>query len=204
MDVRRKFRKIYEDFRPACYYWSIVLMGRKFAFALTTLMLNETPSLQAAIAIGLLFVSYSLQMNMQPYLGRSSVPLARFANSGTTLAFKRRVLRKGRAFRKLARVAATESAQYIFNYNRLEAILLSSSIFVLLSGLIFEAASEGEANSGVTGLGVFVAVMLVAAHLLVLGSIGFEIWRSLKYTSEIKQLKVRVPLSPLSPPPSSR
>lgn len=41
--IRRRYRKLYEDFRPERYYWRFVLLARKFALAAIALMFNQNP-----------------------------------------------------------------------------------------------------------------------------------------------------------------
>ena len=39
--VRRRFRKLYEDYRPGLYYWKLALLARKLLFAVVVVMLNS-------------------------------------------------------------------------------------------------------------------------------------------------------------------
>ena len=44
--VRRRFRKLYEDYKPQFKYWRLVLIGRKFCLALVGVVLAKNPTLQ--------------------------------------------------------------------------------------------------------------------------------------------------------------
>ncbi len=37
---RRRYRKVYEDFRPQCAYWKVVLLLRKLGLGLITVLAN--------------------------------------------------------------------------------------------------------------------------------------------------------------------
>ena len=44
--VRRRFRKLYEDYKPQYKYWKLVLIGRKLALAAVGILLVANPPLQ--------------------------------------------------------------------------------------------------------------------------------------------------------------
>lgn len=58
--IRRRFRKLYEDFKPDCRYWKVALLLRKFALALIGIGLagrselqvlhHQPPAMRSAIA----------------------------------------------------------------------------------------------------------------------------------------------------------
>ena len=44
--VRRRFRKLYEDYKPEYRYWKLVLISRKLALAVIGILLTGNPTLQ--------------------------------------------------------------------------------------------------------------------------------------------------------------
>ncbi len=44
--IRRRFRKLYEDYKPEYKYWKLVLIARKLALAITGILMYGNPSLQ--------------------------------------------------------------------------------------------------------------------------------------------------------------
>ena len=44
--VRRRFRKLYEDYKPRFKYWKLVLITRKMILALTGILMYGNPALQ--------------------------------------------------------------------------------------------------------------------------------------------------------------
>ena len=46
--VRRRFRKLYEDYKPQFSYWKLVLMTRKLALACVAILLSKNAHMQVA------------------------------------------------------------------------------------------------------------------------------------------------------------
>ncbi len=44
--LRRRFKKLYEDFRPQFMHWKLVLLARKFLLAVVAIMLDRNPMFQ--------------------------------------------------------------------------------------------------------------------------------------------------------------
>ncbi len=59
--------RMYYHFRPDCWYWILMILGRKLMIAVTSLMFNKNPAFQMAIALLVLFVCYALQVRGTPY-----------------------------------------------------------------------------------------------------------------------------------------
>ncbi len=41
VQLRRRYRKVYEDYKPHAVYWKLVLLGRKFLFSAIVVLLNS-------------------------------------------------------------------------------------------------------------------------------------------------------------------
>jgi hypothetical protein len=70
-DFRKRYHKLYYQFKPQHYYWILVIIGRKFMIAVAGLMWRKTPAFQLAIMLLVMFVSYALQVRHQPYMSNS-------------------------------------------------------------------------------------------------------------------------------------
>ena len=46
LQLRQRYRKIYEDYRPQLMYWKEVLLMRKLLFAAVVVMVNKNIELQ--------------------------------------------------------------------------------------------------------------------------------------------------------------
>jgi hypothetical protein len=69
--TRKRFSRIYYHFRPEYYYWILLIIGRKTAIALTSLLYRKNPSLQFAVALLAMFSAYVLQVKYKPYMSPS-------------------------------------------------------------------------------------------------------------------------------------
>jgi hypothetical protein len=45
LQLRQRYRAIYQNFRPACCFWGLVLLTRKLLFAAISTMLNHRVAL---------------------------------------------------------------------------------------------------------------------------------------------------------------
>jgi len=70
-DVRKRFHKLYYQFKPEHWYWTVAILVRKFLIAFTSLMFRKSPEFQLAMALLVIFVSYVLQVRNRPYMSMS-------------------------------------------------------------------------------------------------------------------------------------
>ncbi len=47
--IRRRFQKLYSDFKPTRHYWRLILLSRKLSLAATTAMFTDHPMFQVRI-----------------------------------------------------------------------------------------------------------------------------------------------------------
>ena len=52
ISVRRRFRKLYEDYKPEYKYWKLVLIARKLALAIIGILLTGNAALQVTMLCG--------------------------------------------------------------------------------------------------------------------------------------------------------
>lgn len=69
--IRTRYSRIYYHFRPQYYYWIMLIIARKTAIALTSLLYRKNPSFQFAVALLVMFIAYVLQVKHQPYMSPS-------------------------------------------------------------------------------------------------------------------------------------
>ena len=67
-EFRKRYHKLYYRFKPKYYYWTNVILLRKFLIVFITVFLHTNPTLQASCALLVLFVSYSVHIRTMPYL----------------------------------------------------------------------------------------------------------------------------------------
>eukprot|EP01029_Cantina_marsupialis_P008521 TRINITY_DN2018_c0_g3_i1.p1 TRINITY_DN2018_c0_g3~~TRINITY_DN2018_c0_g3_i1.p1 ORF type:complete len:561 (-),score=131.93 TRINITY_DN2018_c0_g3_i1:1006-2472(-) len=146
-NFRRTFHKIYYHFKPACYYWTLLIVARKFFIAFAALMFRNNPSFQLSIALLVLFIAYALQVRHNPYMApkQFSKVIEEYemkANAGDEYAMKLITEAREAASGNASKHVLTKKKDlgvYIFDYNQVEAILLASGILVTLSGIMFQS-----------------------------------------------------------------
>jgi fumarate reductase subunit D len=94
-----------------------------------------------------------------------------------------------------ARAKAKKMAMYIFDYNGLETTLLISSIFVLLSGMIFQSNTFDEDDLQYQLLVFLTAIIIIGSTMFVMGLLVFELYRSVRYANfmlKVRQAEMRL------------
>ena len=121
--VRRRYSRLYVDFRPETVGWRLVLLGKKFMLLATSLLYNSNAMFQASVSVAVLYGAFVVHMFVQPFLKRASVSskgLKQAASAGAHAVTDKSLqhLRHDR---------------YVFDMNRLEAALLIASTMLLIS-----------------------------------------------------------------------
>ncbi|KAL3659516.1 hypothetical protein V7S43_015506 [Phytophthora oleae] len=95
---RKKFSKLYYQFKPDYWYWMILIVLRKFLLAGIGLLFRQDPVFQLATATFVLFVNYALQVRCRPYMSvyETQRVLADYAKR--VLLETRRAKMKGEAY----------------------------------------------------------------------------------------------------------
>uniref|UniRef100_A0A7S1GCG6 IPT/TIG domain-containing protein n=1 Tax=Bicosoecida sp. CB-2014 TaxID=1486930 RepID=A0A7S1GCG6_9STRA len=211
--VRLRYRKLYEDFRAGVAGWRLVLIARKLLFAITTIMFNSAPLLQACISISVLFAAYVAHTHFKPFLPRATVSSS-FLDVGRNVtvdvvpsASKRLAPRAGRPSRTgpggppgrraprqsvvaASLQAARKSAVFVFDYNQLESSFLSCAMTVLLCGTMFSSAEFSPGSVPHVLLTIVVAGVVGVSLLAFAGILGFEIWRAVKFAAVLAKARV--------------
>ena len=67
--VRKRYSAIYYQFKPRCYYWTVIIIARKFAIAFVNLMLRQDVDYMLAASLLIMFISFSIQLLNRPFMG---------------------------------------------------------------------------------------------------------------------------------------
>ena len=65
---RKRFSRIYYQFRPQYFWWAEAIMLRKFMIAISTLIFNQSPVFQLAASELVLFLAFAAQVRNNPYM----------------------------------------------------------------------------------------------------------------------------------------
>ena len=210
-EVRRKYQRIYQHFRPHAPWWGMVIFARKFILAACTLLLRENPRFQVTVALAMLFTFFCLQVRYQPYMMRSALPLqmmiqrraeghqlslaeARVVDNQDVVAAvdpsKLKISRRlSVSYEDNGKAVARNRNQYVFDYNVLESSLLVCGIFLLLAGLVFNSAKFDEGTPEYTALIWIVICIVAGSTLYCLSSVFNEMRRSWKYSISMHKIR---------------
>ncbi|RYY38983.1 hypothetical protein EON62_00085, partial [archaeon] len=172
---RRTWSRLYQHYKPGKWYWEVVILARKFLIAFTSLMFRNSASYQLAVGLLVMFLAFVLHVRHAPYLTHAAkadvvedvqrralterkyqlidAEVRAALKNGEKNGRRRKVgfgavvseLKAQRAQR--AESLATAGLLYIFDYNTVETVLLSSSVLLLLAGIMFDSSRFSSAFS---------------------------------------------------------
>ena len=68
-NVRKRYSALYYQFKPGFYYWTVIIIARKFAIAAINLMLRSDVDYMLAASLLIMFVAFSVQLLNRPFMG---------------------------------------------------------------------------------------------------------------------------------------
>jgi hypothetical protein len=95
---RKKFSKLYYQFKPNYWYWMVLIILRKFLLAGIGLLFRQDPVFQLATATFVLFVNYALQVSKKPYMSAYETQRVLADYAKRVLLETRRAKAKGETF----------------------------------------------------------------------------------------------------------
>ncbi len=60
--MQKRFKRLYFKYKPECHYWTLVIVGRKFAIVLLTAFTSNKPLFAATTIVLVLFVAYAVHV----------------------------------------------------------------------------------------------------------------------------------------------
>jgi hypothetical protein len=164
--VRKRYQKLYNDFRPEFFYWRLVMILRKFLLVMCSTFFSRDPMLQASVAVMIMFFSYVIQAATRPFL-------MRLPTSASSLQSVAAEIGEARAAR----------LSYVFDYNTLENALLITSTMTLMGGMIFSSVSMdvGADSPAFLGVAAAVVIMILTAVAGFVAMLLREIYRSFQF-----------------------
>jgi len=70
-NFRSKYATLYFKFKPKLYYWILIIIARKLCIVTFTLLFHVNATMQLAMILLVMFISYTLQVKCNPYLSRA-------------------------------------------------------------------------------------------------------------------------------------
>merc|ERR1719424_1830361 len=159
---RKRFGRLYYQYRPEYYWWLLVIIFRKFAICSISIVFKDNPTFQLAAALFVMFGCFALHVRFRPFLDvlesadvvkkiamqqiRNKLHLIEklklFAGDNMNSA---PILQLEDKIEQLEHVMEREDEDIkqhhhaLLNLNTLEAILLGISVLVLLAGITFDS-----------------------------------------------------------------
>lgn len=197
--LRKRFQRVYYNFKPECWYWILIIIGRKFCISVTALMFNTIPAFQLSLALLVLFAAYTLQVMNRPYMSMSeredvlehwrtlreqghevAMEVGKQLDVATKHARQkgRKVARlNARSKEEMLRDAGRATAAFVHNYNTVEATLLGCAVFITLSGIMFGSGrlDAEHLREQRDTLAVLVGIVLVVSVLYAMAVLVYDI-----------------------------
>jgi len=195
-DLRRTLGRSYFQFKPRFFAWVLVILARKFAIAVVAVMFSKSVGFQMASCLFIMFVAYSLQVQVRPYMapddyagvlraheaavaagdalaGRLAAQIKGIESRGRKRAPPRALLTPSGRIDRAALLASVGAVA--FNYNTVEAVMSCCAVMVCLMGLMYQAEltrSTGLSGTtdAITGLLLFVVAAAIAYFVAALGN----------------------------------
>jgi hypothetical protein len=192
---RQGLGKLYYMYKPSYYWWIQPILGRKFLLIAIGAFLRDNPSMQMAIALIIIFACFTAHIHVLPYLGpkekmdivaadythqimmtSSKLNLIEVAaqQDGVVDENERRAITKLRHHLSDLERELTSSKKIlgkyhhkIFNYNKLEEVMLASAIIVTLTGVMFTSPFLlDEENIRVKQSVTYTVIVIVTATII--------------------------------------
>merc|ERR1711871_644296 len=65
---RKKFSKLYKNYKPDKWYWVIIILIKKLGLCFTGLMFKRNPTFQLSVAVMILFWAATMQLKHRPFM----------------------------------------------------------------------------------------------------------------------------------------
>jgi hypothetical protein len=155
-EVRRRLGRSYFQFKPQFYLWILAILARKLCIAVTAVF-NKSPAFQMAACLIIIFISYTAQVQVLPYMSPSDydaviklheelaekdplhsrlrAQLASIVSKGRKAGTRSVLNVEGKVDRN-ALLGVLQS--WLFNYNTVEAVMLFASVVVCAMALMYQ------------------------------------------------------------------
>jgi hypothetical protein len=192
--LRKRWSRTYYQFKPDLYFWTLVIIVRKFCIAATYILYNKNAAFQLAASMLIMFLAYAAQVVYYPYMSpadmedvlkdheRKSFTSPVHARLRATIAGietrGRRRVRKNlmNAEGKVDTKALLGVLRgWLFNYNTVEEILLFSAVIVALMGIMYSTNTSTNAAKNAYYAGARDAVTAVVLAVIISTIVYFVI-----------------------------
>ena len=207
--VRTSYSRLYYQYKPDFFYWSLCIVLRKFLIAITAVLFSGNAPFQMAACLLILFLAYVMQTWFNPFMCYSDYASV-LESHGTSILtspihhrvslrlhemdvvihhhrFQKNIMSHTGSINKA--ILFERFGSWIFNYNTVEATMLFSGIIVCLMGIMYEnyITSNLYDPSGVTAITVTLFLSILGSIFYLLAVFGIEIFLSI-FTGKQKKM----------------
>jgi len=184
-ELRMTYGRQYFQFKPDQYFWILAVILRKFFISITAVVFSKNSSFQMAACLLVMFLAYSAQVMVRPYLSaaefddvikahiessytsaihaRLRVQIAKIESRGKKKVRKNLLSFDGTVDRSAILGVLTG---WFFNYNTIEQIMIFCAVIVCLMGIMYQANSASVFYPGALD-GVTAVVMITIIFAIV-------------------------------------
>ena len=165
-NIRKRYGEMYYRYKPECWYWTLVILLRKFCIVMVSISFNKDPTFQMCIILLVCFGGYAAQVRYSPYMSiqERKAALIKYYEDTETINhaiaehnqvqhIPRKKPTTGSDPRKQLSIGSIKCSReaagaLLFNYNIVESTLQFSAILVCTFGIMFEAEYLNGAQKG--------------------------------------------------------
>jgi hypothetical protein len=189
-ELRMTYGRQYFQFKPDQYFWILAVILRKFFISVTAVVFSKNSSFQMAACLLVMFLAYSAQVMVRPYLSaaefddvikahlESSYTSAIHARLRTQIAKiesrgKKKVRKNLLSFDGTVDRSAILGVLtgWFFNYNTIEQIMIFCAVIVCLMGIMYQANTSSVfypgALDGVTAVVMITIIFAIVYYITV-------------------------------------
>jgi hypothetical protein len=177
-ELRMTYGRQYFQFKPDQYFWILAVILRKFFISVTAVVFSKNSSFQMAACLLVMFLAYSAQVMVRPYLSaaefddvlkahlecsytssvhaRLRAQIAQIESRGKKKVRKNLLSFDGTVDRSAILGVLTG---WFFNYNTIEQIMIFCGVIVCLMGIMYQANTTSVFYPGALD-GVTAVVMI--------------------------------------------
>ena len=179
--IRKRFSRVYYQFKPDCFMWVEAIILRKFCVAATYILFNKNAAFQLAAALLILFLAYAAQVKNNPYMSAAnheevlrdhvqasytSAIHARLRATIASIEYRGRKKAHRNVLRGDGKIDASAVlgllTSFLFDYNTVESTMIFAAAIICLMGIMFSAQAKAAAYYASSRDAITAVVLTVA------------------------------------------
>jgi len=162
-NFRKRYGRLYYNFKPIYWYWIILTILRKFCIVSAALIFRDNPTFQLCVILLIMFGAYVVQTKYQPWMSNAEKAqvctdheeeikiiedrintenkkkVKNYDEIGLGRSAGKRVVLGNKYVSRAATSKRARAAEFFWNYNTCESVLLCCAVVVAAMGVMFES-----------------------------------------------------------------